>query len=193
MVLFTLSQRCCCWVLWHFLTSKVISVASDIEREKSDKICPEALISASCYFTCRKSTTRTHGFTSFRGKSYFGFLRSGKSHRPRPGSNPRTSNPEASMITTGPPGTTYRKEPISYYQAFSHLRETNMGSGIICNWVWTRLPSVSVDLDIPFLCYKMLLYFSNGKSSSTFAEREMAWLTSDSVLQNILWTYNQDK
>ena len=28
------------------LTSKVISAASDIEREKSDKFCSEALISA---------------------------------------------------------------------------------------------------------------------------------------------------
>ena len=36
----------CCWVLRHFLISKVISVASDIEREKSDKFCSEALISA---------------------------------------------------------------------------------------------------------------------------------------------------
>ena len=49
---------CCCWVLRHFLTSKVISVASDIEREKSDKFCSEALISAWGSFTCRKSTTR---------------------------------------------------------------------------------------------------------------------------------------
>ena len=35
---------CCCWVLRQFLTSKVISVASDIEHEKSDKFCSEALI-----------------------------------------------------------------------------------------------------------------------------------------------------
>ena len=37
---------CCCWVLRHFLTSQVISVASDIDRENSDKFCSEALISA---------------------------------------------------------------------------------------------------------------------------------------------------
>ena len=49
---------CCCWVLRHFLTSWVISVASDIEREKSEKFCSEALISAWDSFTCRKSTTR---------------------------------------------------------------------------------------------------------------------------------------
>ena len=49
---------CCCWGLRHFLTSQVISVASDIEREKSDKFCSEALISTWGSFTCRKSTTR---------------------------------------------------------------------------------------------------------------------------------------
>ena len=48
----------CCWVLRYFLISTVISVASDIEREKSYKCCSEALISAWGSFTCRKSTTR---------------------------------------------------------------------------------------------------------------------------------------
>ena len=37
------------------LTSQVISVAFYSEREKSDKFCSEAVISA-CSFTCRKST-----------------------------------------------------------------------------------------------------------------------------------------
>ena len=40
------------------LTSQFISVASYSEREKSDKFCSEALISAWGSFTCRKSTTR---------------------------------------------------------------------------------------------------------------------------------------
>ena len=40
---------CSCWVLRH---------ASDIEREKSDKFCSEALISTWGSFTCCKSTTR---------------------------------------------------------------------------------------------------------------------------------------
>ena len=40
------------------LTSQVISVASYNEREKSDKFCSEALISAWGSFTCRKSMTR---------------------------------------------------------------------------------------------------------------------------------------
>ena len=35
-----------------------ISVASDVEREKSDKFCSETLISARGSFTCRKSTIR---------------------------------------------------------------------------------------------------------------------------------------
>ena len=49
---------CYCWLLRHFLTSYVISVASDIERDKSDKFCSEALILAWGSFTCHKSTTR---------------------------------------------------------------------------------------------------------------------------------------
>ena len=53
-----LLSYCCCWVLRHFETSEVISVASDIEREKTDKFCSLALISAWGSFTCRKSTTR---------------------------------------------------------------------------------------------------------------------------------------
>ena len=48
----------CCWVLRQFLTAWVISVSSDIEREKSDRFFSEALISAWGSFTCRKSTTR---------------------------------------------------------------------------------------------------------------------------------------
>ena len=43
---------------------------------------------------------------SFRRKSYSGFLRSEKIHWLRPGLNPLTSNPEASMITPRPPGST---------------------------------------------------------------------------------------
>ena len=72
-------KRCCCWVLRHFLTSYVISVASDIEREKSDKFCSEALISASGSFTCRKFyDTGPTALLPFRRKSYSGFLRSEK-------------------------------------------------------------------------------------------------------------------
>ena len=40
-----------------FTTLLNISVTSDIEREKADKFCSEALILALGSFTCRKSTT----------------------------------------------------------------------------------------------------------------------------------------
>ena len=43
--------------LTTLLTSEVISIAFYNEREKSDKFCSEALISA-CSFMFRKSTTR---------------------------------------------------------------------------------------------------------------------------------------
>ena len=92
--------------LTMILTSQVISVAFYSEREKSDKFCSEDLISAWGSFTCRKSTTRDPRLLLFRRKSYSGFLRSENIHRPQPGSNPRTSDPEASMITTVPPGST---------------------------------------------------------------------------------------
>ena len=97
----------CCWILRHFLTSYVISVASDIEREKSDKFCSEAPISVWGSSTYRKSTTRDPRlYFPSEGSHTLGFLRSEKIHRPRPGSNPRTSDLEANMITTAPPGST---------------------------------------------------------------------------------------
>ena len=46
------------------LTSQVVSVAFYSEREKSDKFCSEALISARDPFTCRKSTARHLRFYS---------------------------------------------------------------------------------------------------------------------------------
>ena len=46
------------------LTSQIFSVASYSEREKSDKFCSEALISALSSFMCCKAMTRDHGFTS---------------------------------------------------------------------------------------------------------------------------------
>ena len=82
------------------LTSQVISVAFYSEREKSDKFCSEVLISAWGSFTCRKSTTRDQWL-------YFPSEEDLKKiHRPRPGLKPQTSNPVASMITTGPPVST---------------------------------------------------------------------------------------
>ena len=52
-------RSCCCnWVLRLSLTSQFISVAFYSEREKSDKLCSEVLISVWGSFTCRKSTTQ---------------------------------------------------------------------------------------------------------------------------------------
>ena len=86
------------------LTFRVISVAFCSELEKTDKFCSEALISAWGSFTCRKSTTwdpRLY-FTS-EGSHTQDFYALKKIHRPRPGLNTRSSDPVASMITTGPP------------------------------------------------------------------------------------------
>ena len=45
----------------------------------------------------------------FQRKSYLGFLCSEKIHQPQPGLNLRASDPVASMITTGPPGSTFNR------------------------------------------------------------------------------------
>ena len=52
---------------------------------------------------CRKFTTRD---LFSEGSNNQDFLRFEKVHRPRPGLNPRILDPVASMITTGPPGST---------------------------------------------------------------------------------------
>ena len=91
--------------------------AAYIERENSDKFCSEALIQASLSSTCSKPTAR-----DFRRKSYSGFLRSEKIHGSRPGLNPRTSDPEESMITTGTPGSICTGLPSKckkYYDNFT--------------------------------------------------------------------------
>ena len=98
----------CCynWVLRCSLTSLVISVTFYIEREKSDKFCSEALILASGSFMCRKSTTRGHQLYLPFKEVICRIFTLWKIHRPRPGLNSQTSDPEASMITTGPSGST---------------------------------------------------------------------------------------
>ena len=61
----------------------------------------------------------------FRRKSYSGFLRSEKINRPRPGSNPRTSDPEASMITPRLPGSTkHASETITSEEVFLMIKVT---------------------------------------------------------------------
>ena len=51
---------------------------------------------------------------SFRRKSYSGFLRSEKIHRPLPGLNPRTSDPVESMITNRPPESTWSDRQMDH-------------------------------------------------------------------------------
>ena len=101
------------------LTSQVIRVTFYSEREKSDKFRSEALISALGSITCRKSTTRDHGFTS-EGSHTQDFYALKKIHRPRPGLNPRTSDPVARMIITGPQGSIpdLNKEKTCYIRVF---------------------------------------------------------------------------
>ena len=84
------------------LTSQVISITFYSEHEKCSKFCSDALISAWGSFTCLKSTTRNP-------RLYFpseGFWHSEKIHRPWQGLNLWTSDPVASKITMGPPGST---------------------------------------------------------------------------------------
>ena len=95
------------WVFTTPLTSQAISVALYSERQKSDKFCSEALFRLEVLL--RAVNLRHGGLTAlrpFRRKSYSGFLRFEKIHRLRPGLNPRTLDAVASMITTGPPGST---------------------------------------------------------------------------------------
>ena len=139
---------CCCWV-WHFLTSKVISVASDIEREKSDKFCSEALISAWGSVTCRKSTTpNPQLYFHSEGSHTQDFYALKKIHRPRRGSNPRISDPEASMIITGPPesreefvDTEHNHRELSNFCIFIiSLREFNLSLTGSFTWLTTPGP-----------------------------------------------------
>ena len=68
-------------------------------------LASEALISAWGSFTCRRSTTRDPRlYFSSKGSHIQNFYALKKIHRPRP--NPRTSDPEASMITPRPPEST---------------------------------------------------------------------------------------
>ena len=114
------------------LTSQVISVAFYSEREKFDKFCSEALISAWGSFTCRKSTTQDPRlYFPSKGSHTQDFYALKKIHRPRPGLNPRTSDPVASMITTEPPGST--KFVPGYHMASIYHPSTD------CDILWPYL------------------------------------------------------
>ena len=126
------------------LTSQVISVAFYSEHEKSDKFCSEALISAWGSFTCRKFTTRvTHGFTSLPKEVILRNFMLWKIHRPRTGLNPRTSDPVASMITTGPPGSTTE---YSTWAEGSENDKINMVKAVAAVALEWRIPWLSRSL-----------------------------------------------
>ena len=77
------------------LTSQVISAAFYSEREKFDKFCSEALISAEVLSRAVNLRHETHGFTFppkevILRQSYLYTLK--KIYRSRPGFKPRTSN-----------------------------------------------------------------------------------------------------
>ena len=86
------------------LSYQVIGVVFYSEREISDKFYSEDLISASGSFTCRKSTTRDPRLYFPSKGSHTQNFYAEKIHRPRPSLIRRTSDPAASMITTGPLG-----------------------------------------------------------------------------------------
>ena len=72
------------------LTSQVISVAFYIEREKSDKFCSEAVISASGSFTCRKSTTGDQRLYFPSGPPLWARPQHARLSRSGPGFDPRS-------------------------------------------------------------------------------------------------------
>ena len=100
-------HSCCNWVLWRSLTSQVISIAFYIEREKSNKFCSEALISAWGSFACHKFMTQDQQlYFPSEGSHTQDFYAIKKIHWPWPGLNLQSSYPVSSMITTGPSGLT---------------------------------------------------------------------------------------
>ena len=70
----------------------------------------------------------------FQRKSYSGFLRSQKINWPQPGLNPWTLGPVASMLTTGPPGST-----ISIFNSMSIVNwyhtGKSFGINFCTNWI----------------------------------------------------------
>ena len=65
----------------------------------------------------------THGFTSLPKEVMLRIFTLWKIHRPRPGLNPRTSGPVASMITTGPTGS-----PHTRYDFFTRITRPKTSS-----------------------------------------------------------------
>ena len=88
------------------LTSQIFSVASYSEREKSEKFCSVALISAWGSFTCRKTTTWTHGFSFLPKEVILRIFTLWKNPSTPAEFESANLGPVASMITRGPPRST---------------------------------------------------------------------------------------
>ena len=107
----------------------------------------------------------------FRWKSYSGFLRSEKIHRPRLRLNPRTWDPVASLITTGLPGSTC----LSFLILFSTVN---------FYFLWWLLeimkPIVVVDLAFTTLFISQVIsvaFYSEREKSDKFCSEALisAW------------------
>ena len=135
------------WVLRRSLTSQVISIAFQIEREKSDKFCSEALISVWGSFTCCKSTTRDQRlYFPSEGSHTQDFYALKKSIDP---GRDWTSVPVAS-ITTGSPGSTRRINKMEQ----SALPSTSFFLLFLLK-LFLLLPQLN-DIRYPFLNYLLL-------------------------------------
>ena len=88
------------------LPSQAISIAFHSERKKSDKFCSDSNFSLRFFYMPQTYDTGPMALLPFQRKSNSGFLRSEKINQSWPGLNPRTSDPVASMISTGPSGST---------------------------------------------------------------------------------------
>ena len=98
-----------CFLLLSLGFTKLFNILGHQRRfqrlEKSDKFCPEALISASGSFTCRKSTTRDPRlYFPSEGSHTQDFYALKKIHRPRPGLNLGSRGEYDNHWTTGVDG-----------------------------------------------------------------------------------------
>ena len=97
---------CCCWVLWLF---NILGHQHRFWHRawKSPTNFAQRLYFRLEVLLCAVNLWHgTHSFTSLLKEVILRIFTLWKIHRPQPGSNLRTSDPEASMITTGPPRST---------------------------------------------------------------------------------------
>jgi hypothetical protein len=86
--------------LWHLTADLSSRETGKIDEDMASDFCLRSISFILIVFlTCLKILQRvTDGFTSLRRKSCGGFLSPFNIHRPRPGMNPRTLGPMASML-----------------------------------------------------------------------------------------------